>query len=98
MIKYSLLRIIPVLVALAATIGVASAQTRGGMPPRPLDYDVGIRKAGPAEPLTVGQTATFTLSPFNTGPGTINSGGVVVTDTLPANFTAPVTAVRVSAL
>jgi uncharacterized repeat protein (TIGR01451 family) len=91
MIRYTLLRILPVLVALASSIGAASAQTRGD-PPRPLDYDVGIRKSSPAASLTVGQTATFALEPFNTGPGTINSGGVVVTDTLPAGFTAPVTA------
>lgn len=92
MIKFCLLRIMPVLVALASCIGVASAQTRGDVQPRPADYDVGIRKSGPATPPTIGQTATFTLNPFNTGPGTVNSGGVVVTDTLPASFTAPVAA------
>jgi len=56
-------------------------------------YDIGIRKVGPG-PVPVGQSATFVLHPFNTGPSSVNSGsGVVVTDTLPANFTAPVTAV-----
>lgn len=90
--KHTLLRILPTLVAIASSVGVASAQTRGNMPPRPVDYDVGIRKSGPAAPLTVGQTATFTLHPFNTGPGTINSGSVVVTDNLPASFAAPITA------
>lgn len=56
-------------------------------------YDVSLRKRGPATVVS-GQTATFTLSPNNNGPSSVNNtSGVVVTDTLPAaSFTAPITA------
>ena len=56
-------------------------------------YDVSMRKRGP-DAVVTGQTATFTLSPHNNGPSSVNNAsGVVVTDTLPAaNFTAPITA------
>ena len=40
----------------------------------------------------VGQTAQFTLNPFNTGPSSVDaSTGVTVVDTVPDNFTAPIT-------
>ncbi len=55
-------------------------------------YDVGIRKTGEST-LVIGQTATFVLRPYNTGPSAVgSSSGVVVTDVLPASFTTPVTA------
>ncbi len=57
------------------------------------DHDVGISKKGPSGAVMVGQAATFTLSAVNTGPAPVNAGtGATVTDTLPANFTAPITA------
>lgn len=62
-------------------------------PPTVSDYDVGIRKSSEDGRLTPGQTGTFTLHPFNNGPAPVGSAtGVTVTDTLPANFTPPVTA------
>lgn len=55
-------------------------------------YDVGIQKTGESA-LTIGQTATFILKPYNTGPSAVSSStGIVVTDMLPSNFTMPVTA------
>ena len=55
-------------------------------------YDIGIQKTG-ASALIVGQTATFLLKPFNTGPSTVSSSsGIVVSDLLSALFTTPVTA------
>ena len=68
--------------------GCVQGEIQGG----PTSFDVGVRKTGPG-PLTAGQTASFTLSPFNTGPSPVSgSSGVVVTDTLPANFVGPVSA------
>lgn len=55
-------------------------------------YDVSIRKRG-TSPLVAGQTASFTLSPNNNGPMPVDHhSGLVVTDTLPGNLTAPITA------
>ncbi len=57
-----------------------------------IKYDVGIRKTG-SDTLTVGQIGTFTLNPVNNGPASVNNAsGMVVTDTLPGNFTMPITA------
>ena len=55
-------------------------------------YDVGIRKQV-REPVIAGQSAVFTLNPYNTGPAPVNgSTGVIVVDILPANFVMPITA------
>ena len=55
-------------------------------------YDVGIRKTGESA-VTIGQTTTFVLKPYNTGPSAVgSSSGIVVTDMLPASFATPVTA------
>ena len=55
-------------------------------------YDLSMRKRGP-DSLSAGQTGTFTLSPNNNGPSTVNNAsGIVVTDTLPVFFTTPITA------
>ncbi|MFN8371565.1 MAG: NosD domain-containing protein [Anaerolineae bacterium] len=47
--------------------------------------DVAITKTDSADPITLGNSVTYTLSVVNNGPG--GSNGVVVTDTLPANVT-----------
>ncbi|MBI4540540.1 MAG: DUF11 domain-containing protein [Gemmatimonadetes bacterium] len=90
-----------ILTALASALALRSSAvaawaetpvTSTGIPQRPLDFDVGVRKTGPG-PLSIGQTATFTLNLINTGPAPVDGGsGVVVTDTRPSNYTAPVTA------
>lgn len=55
-------------------------------------FDIGVRKSGPAR-VDAGQMATFTISPFNAGPASVNgASGIRVTDLLPANFVGPVTA------
>ncbi|MDB5469583.1 MAG: hypothetical protein JWR84_1143 [Caulobacter sp.] len=64
----------------------------GPIKPKAGKIDVGIKKSGPGV-VPYGQTGTFTLNPYNTGPATITSAmGLVVTDTLPINFGGPVSA------
>jgi uncharacterized repeat protein (TIGR01451 family) len=48
--------------------------------------DVGIKKGGGGT-VNAGATVTFTLNPFNVGPGSVGVGGVTVTDPLLAGFT-----------
>ena len=58
-------------------------------PPKDGVYDVGIDKKGTG-PVAAGQSASFGLYPYNVGPSAVSaSTGVTVTDTLPANFTPP---------
>jgi uncharacterized repeat protein (TIGR01451 family) len=77
--------------AVCFSAGAAGAQTPGNAA-SPMAFDVAIRKVGGGV-LTAGQTATFTLSGFNTGPSPVDaSSGVVVTDILPGNFGGPVAA------
>ena len=54
-------------------------------PPVPVDADLAITKADSPDPVTVGQTLTYTLTASNNGPA--NATGVTVTDTLPSGVT-----------
>jgi len=59
--------------------------------PTPRVSDLKMEKRGPAT-LLLGQSATYTLDVVNKGPDAVDAGaGIVVTDTLPAQFTALVT-------
>lgn len=75
--------------------GIASAQSPGAGPdprgPVPQGLDLGLRATGPTT-LTVGQTATFSLTVTNGGPSPAGPGDVEVTSVLPASFVAPLTA------
>ncbi|MDP2261247.1 MAG: hypothetical protein Q8J89_16185 [Caulobacter sp.] len=58
--------------------------------PKPAN-DMQIQKESNS-PVMVGQSMTFVLYPTNLGPGSVDAGsGIVVTDTLPSLFSAPVT-------
>jgi uncharacterized repeat protein (TIGR01451 family) len=50
-----------------------------------VDADLAIVKADSPDPITVGQTLTYTLTATNDGP--LEATGVVVTDTLPSEVT-----------
>jgi len=55
-------------------------------------FDVGINKKGGGS-VQAGQSASFTLAPYNADPSTVDATtGIVVTDTLPVNFAPPVSA------
>jgi uncharacterized repeat protein (TIGR01451 family) len=54
-------------------------------PPVAVDADLAIAKADSPDPVTVGQTLTYTLTASNNGPA--NATGVTVTDTLPSGVT-----------
>jgi uncharacterized repeat protein (TIGR01451 family) len=53
--------------------------------PVPVDADLVLTKADSPDPVTVGQTLTYTLTASNNGPA--NATGVTVTDTLPSGVT-----------
>jgi uncharacterized repeat protein (TIGR01451 family) len=59
-----------------------------------LPIDLGIKKSVASSPVPIGGPVTFTLTPFNNGPGTVGTGGVgaVLTDQLPAGISPPITA------
>ncbi len=65
----------------------------GAVRPAASKVDLRITKKGPG-PVIAGQTATFTLTPYNVGPTPVGgASGVAVADTLPINFSMPATAV-----
>ncbi|GAB3605106.1 hypothetical protein GCM10027413_05150 [Conyzicola nivalis] len=78
----------PTFTLVATSDGPASQQNDGAASPG-LPTDLSIVKTGPAA-LIAGDTATYTLTVTNNGPG--NSSGFVVNDTVPApltNVTSP---------
>lgn len=54
---------------------------------KPKAHDVGIKKTGGGN-FSVGAAVAFVLHVENIGPGPVGSGGLTVTDTLPAGFSS----------